>query len=173
VAARLAAKGLAGPLIVTVFDKLCQLLGMCRSNDFKADMIWIDLRLAMHPIARVHYCSSNLPANRAFYRLRWPKMEQIMILRTTGVFLALAIALPSVAAAQSTDQFNNLVPPAISNENPTAAALYPYAGKSPMQRLQKICSSEKRSDRQTCKQAWREINDAYAKLKSGEATIQR
>jgi len=96
-----------------------------------------------------------------------------MILRTTGVFLALAIALPSVAAAQSTDQFNNLVPPAISNENPTAAALYPYAGKSPMQRLQKICSSEKRSDRQTCKQAWREINDAYAKLKSGEATIQR
>lgn len=97
-----------------------------------------------------------------------------MSLKITGALLALTMLLPNGAAAQSTDQFNNIVPPATSYDDPTLASLYPYSGKAPLQRLQKLCSSEKRSDRQTCNQAWREINAAYAKLKSGQAaTLER
>lgn len=96
-----------------------------------------------------------------------------MTLKAAGAFLGLAMVFSSVATAQSADQFNNIVPPSLSYENPTQASLYPNGGKSPIQRLQKFCSSEKPSDRQTCNQAWREINAAYAMLKSSETTTSK
>jgi hypothetical protein len=86
---------------------------------------------------------------------------------------ALALTLLSAAAASAqplgspapptpydVDRFNgpNL------GETPVGSGLPPQ--RTAMERLRSVCNSSLLRDRSTCRQAWREINAAYAQLQA-------
>jgi hypothetical protein len=73
------------------------------------------------------------------------------------------------AAAQSTDQFNNLVPPSLNYDNPAERELYRDGSATALQRLARVCNGTAVRDRLTCDRAWREINAAYADLQTRKA----
>ncbi|WP_148308962.1 hypothetical protein [Sphingopyxis fribergensis] len=93
-----------------------------------------------------------------------------MMIRLTAILAALAL-FPTAAAAQGIDinSAATIGANAMGEQVRAFPAGRDNSPKAVLARLNRLCASDRPSDKQSCEQAWRAINQAHAKLQARRA----